>query len=141
MQIQPHLEFDGRCDEAIAFYRQALGAEVVMLMRFGDAPEGAGCAGPMPPADKVMHACLQIGESQVMCSDGSATGVPGFKGFSLSLNAADDAQARQLFDALAEGGQVQMPLAESFFASSFGMVTDRLGVAWSIVVAKAAFDG
>lgn len=138
MHIQPYLLFDGRCDEAIDFYREALGAEVLMLMRFRDAPDGAECGGAAPPPDKVMHACLQIGDSQVLCSDGFATGHPEFKGVSLSLNATNDAQARRRFDALAKGGQVQMPLAESFFASSFGMVTDRLGVAWIIVVQKPA---
>ena len=136
MNIQPYLYFDGRCDEAITFYREAIGAELVMLMRFGEAPEGEGCAGPMPPADKVMHACLQIGDSQVLVSDGFAAGNPEFKGVSLSLNADNDAHARKLFDALALGGQVQMPLAESFFATSFGMLTDRFGVAWIIVVSK-----
>ena len=136
MHIQPYLYFDGRCEDAITFYREAIGAELVMLMRFGEAPDGEGCAGPMPPADKVMHACLQIGDSQVLVSDGFAAGNPEFKGVSLSLNADDDAHARKLFDALAQGGQVQMPLAESFFATSFGMLTDRFGVAWIIVVSK-----
>lgn len=136
MHIQPYLYFDGRCDDAIKFYRDAIGAEVLMLMRFGEAPEGDGCTGPMPPADKVMHACLQIGDSQVLFSDGFAAGNPEFKGVSLSLNADDDAHARLLFDALAKDGQVQMPLAESFFATSFGMLTDRFGVAWIIVVSK-----
>jgi PhnB protein len=135
MQIQPYLFFDGRCEEAVAFYREALGAEVVMLLRFADAPQGdAGCpGGTAPPPDKVMHACLQIGQTQVMASDGFAAGHPEFKGVSLSLAADDDAQARQLFDALAAGGQVQQPLGPSFFASSFGMVTDRFGVAWMVV--------
>jgi PhnB protein len=135
MQIQPYLFFDGRCEEAVAFYREALGAEVVMLLRFADAPQGdAGCpGGTAPPPDKVMHACLQIGQTQVMASDGFAAGNPEFKGVSLSLAADDDAQARQLFDALAAGGQVQQPLGPSFFASSFGMVTDRFGVAWMVV--------
>jgi PhnB protein len=136
MHIQPYLYFDGRCDDAINFYREALGAEVLMLMRFGEAPEGEGCTGPVPPADKVMHACLQIGNSQVLVSDGFAAGNPEFKGVSLSLNADDDAHARVLFDALAQGGQVQMALAESFFATSFGMLTDRFGVGWIIVVSK-----
>jgi PhnB protein len=136
MHIQPYLYFDGRCDDAINFYREALGAEVLMLMRFGEAPEGEGCTGPVPPADKVMHACLQIGNSQVLVSDGFAAGNPEFKGVSLSLNADDDAHARVLFDALAQGGKVQMALAESFFATSFGMLTDRFGVGWIIVVSK-----
>jgi PhnB protein len=118
----------------VSFYREALGAEVVMLLRFGDAPQSeAGCSGGTPPADKIMHACLQIGQTQVMASDGFAAGRPEFKGVSLSLTADDDAQARRLFDALADGGQVQQPLGPSFFASSFGMVTDRFGVAWMVV--------
>jgi PhnB protein len=135
MQIQPYLFFDGRCEEAVSFYRDALGAEVVMLLRYSDAPQGeADCpGGTPPPAEKVMHAALRIGQTQVMASDGFATGRPEFKGVSLSLTADDDAQARRLFDALAAGGQVQQPLGPSFFASSFGMVTDRFGVAWMVI--------
>jgi len=134
MNIQPYLFFDGRSDEAIAFYREALGAEVLTLKRYSDAPEPATCPdGSSPPADKVMHATLQIGEAQIMLSDGFAKGQPEFKGVSLSLLAADDAQVRRLFDALAVGGQVQMPLAPTFFSSSFGMVTDRFGVAWMVL--------
>jgi PhnB protein len=135
MQVQPYLFFDGRCEEAVAFYREALGAQVLMLMHFSDAPAGdAGCpGGTPPPADKVMHVCLQIGQTQVMASDGFAAGNPEFKGVSLSLTADDDAQARRLFDALADGGQVQQPLGPSFFASSFGMVADRFGVSWMVV--------
>src|SRR5688500_6237323 len=113
MHIQPYLFFDGRCEEAIAFYRQALGAELVMLMRFGEGPEGSSqCAeGSSPPADKVMHACMQIGKTQVFLSDGFSTGKPEFKGITLSLSAANDAEAKRLFDALAEGGEIQQPLA------------------------------
>lgn len=136
MYIQPYLFFDGHCDEAIAFYRQALGAEVLMLMRFGEGPEGnAECpGGTAPPADKVMHACLQIGQTQVFLSDGFSAGKPEFKGISLSLSAADDAEAKRLFDALAEGGEIQQPLMPTFFSSSFGMLTDRFGVSWMLVV-------
>jgi PhnB protein len=139
MNIQPYLFFDGRCEEAIAFYRRALSAEVVMLMRYGDNPDGAAqCPdGSQPPADKVMHACLQIGSAQLLVSDGFSAGHPEFKGFSLSLDAADEATARQLFDALAEGGQVTQPLMATFFASSFGMVTDRFGVSWIVLVPTA----
>lgn len=135
MQIQPYLFFEGRCEEAVAFYRDALGAQVLMLMRYGDAPEGdAGCpGGAPPPADKIMHAALQIGQTMVMASDGFAAGHPQFKGVSLSISADDDAQARRLFDALADGGQVQQPLEPTFFASSFGMVADRFGVSWMVV--------
>lgn len=136
MQVQPYLFFDGRCDEAINFYRQALAAEVVMLMRFRDAPDGPGHApdGRMPPPDKVMHACLQIGQTQLLVSDGFCGGKQDFRGFSLSLSADDDAQARRLFDVLAEGGQIGQPLAATFFASSFGMVNDRFGVSWIVLV-------
>jgi PhnB protein len=140
MQVQPYLFFDGRCEEAIAFYREALGAQVLMLMHYSDAPpsDAANCpGGAMPPADKVMHASLQIGQTQVMCSDGFASGRPEFKGVSLSIGADNDAQARRLFDALADGGQVQQPLGPSFFASSFGMLTDRFGVAWMVVAGTA----
>lgn len=136
MQTQPYLFFDGRCEEAIAFYRQAIGAEVVMLMRYADGPEGsAQCPdGTQPPADKVMHACLQIGSTQVLVSDGFSGGRPEFKGFSLALSADDDAAAKRLFDNLADGGQVQQPLMPTFFASSFGMLVDRFGVAWMVLV-------
>ena len=136
MHIQPYLFFDGRCDEAIAFYRQALGAEVVMLMRYGDGPEGsAQCPdGSAPPADKVMHACLQVGSAQILLSDGFSAGKPEFKGISLSLSATDDAEARRVFDGLAEGGKVDHPLMATFFSSSFGMLTDRFGVSWMVMV-------
>jgi len=136
MYIQPYLFFDGRCEEAIAFYRQALDAEVQMLMRYGEGPEGSSqCPdGTSPPADKVMHARLQIGQTQVFLSDGFSQGRPEFKGFSLSLSAADDAEARRLFDALAEGGKVDQPLMATFFSSSFGMATDRFGVSWMVLV-------
>jgi PhnB protein len=135
MQVQPYLFFDGRCEEAVAFYRDSLGAQVIALMHYADAPPGdAGCpGGQMPPADKVMHAALQIGQTVVMASDGFANGRPEFKGVSLSIAADDDAQARKLFDALAAGGQVQQPLGPSFFASSFGMLVDRFGVSWMVV--------
>ena len=135
MQIQPYLFFDGRCEEAIEFYRKAVGAEVKMLMRFKDSPEPPqpGC---MPGSDnKVMHACFQIGDTQVMASDGECKGKPSFQGFSLSLTVADEASAKRLFKALGEGGQVQMPLAKTLFSPSFGMVADRFGVSWMVYVA------
>ncbi|EIM01354.1 hypothetical protein RHOFW104T7_16245 [Rhodanobacter thiooxydans] len=136
MQIQPYLFFDGHCEEAIAFYRKAIAAEVVMLMRYADNPETSfQCPdGTQPPADKVMHACLQIGASQVLVSDGFCGGQLKFDGFSLALTADDDVAARRLFDALADGGQVQQPLMSTFFASSFGMLADRFGVSWMVMV-------
>jgi len=135
MQLQPYLNFDGRCAEAIEFYRAKLGAKVEMLMPFKDSPDPAMC--PPGAGDKVMHSCFRIGDTAVMASDGQCTGRPGFQGFSLSLTAADDAEAKRLFAALSDGGQVQMPLAKTFFASSFGMVADRFGVPWMVVAGNA----
>ena len=135
MQVQPYLFFDGRCEEAIEFYRRTLGAEVGMMMRYKDSPEPCP-EGMIPPGSesKVMHAAMQIGGTTVMASDGSCTGKPSFQGFALSVDAATDAEAKQKFDALGQGGQVQMPLGKTFFASSFGMITDKFGVTWMVIV-------
>ena len=135
MQVQPYLFFDGRCEEAIEFYKGALGARVEMLMRFRESPDPPP-PGMVPPGseDKVMHACLRIGDTAVMASDGRCHGRPSFSGFSLSLTARDEADADRLFTALAEGGEVQMPLAKTFFSPRFGMVADRFGVSWMVVV-------
>ena len=137
MQVQPYLFFDGRCEEAIEFYKKALGAKVEMLMRFKDSPDPPP-PGMVPPGseNKVMHASLRIGDTTVMASDGGCQGKPSFQGFSLSVSAADDADAARLFAAIGEGGQVQMPLGKTFFASSFGMVADRFGVGWMIIAEK-----
>ena len=136
MLIQPYVFFDGPCEEAIAFYREALDAQLLAQMRFSDSPEpGAACPGQdaPPPQDKIMHAMVQIGETQVMMSDGFAAGKPEFRGISLSLSVADDAEAKRRFDALAVGGQVVQALEPTFFSSSFGMVNDRFGVSWMVV--------
>jgi PhnB protein len=134
MQVQPYLVFEGRCDEAIAFYKNAIGAEVEMVMRFKDAPPGACPGGTQPPGDKVMHSSLRVGDTKVMMSDGRCSGKPTFAGINLSLDAKDDAQAKKLFDGLAaDGGNVTVPLNKTFFASSFGMVTDRFGVTWLVI--------
>jgi PhnB protein len=132
MQVQPYLFFDGRCQEAIDFYRQALGAEVLMQMAFKDSPEPT--MAPPEAGDKVMHAALRIGETQVMMSDGMCNGKPTFSGFALSLSPPDTATAQRIFTALGEGGVVNMPLAKTFFAASFGMVNDRFGVTWMVMV-------
>jgi PhnB protein len=136
MRVQPYLFFDGRCEEAIEFYRSTLGAEVVTLMRYKDSPEPHQ-PGMLPPGseDKVMHSSVRIGDAIVMASDGRCLGKPSFQGFSLSLTVASDAEAERLFGSLADGGQVQMPLTKTFFSSRFGMVADRFGVPWMIVVA------
>lgn len=134
MKVQPYLFFDGRCDEAIAFYKKVLGAEVLILMRFKDNPDSPRPE-MLPPnsADKVMHASLRLGETEVMASDGNCMGKPAFQGVSLSLTVDSDADADRLFAALADGGQVQMPIGKTFFASRFGMVADRFGVSWMVV--------
>ena len=137
MQVQPYLFFGGNCAEAVEFYRSALGAEVRALMRYKDSPE------PPPPEmcppgseNHVMHAAFRIGETTVMASDDPSQTQPSFKGFSLSLSAPNDAEAKRLFAALAEGGQVVMPLGKTFFSSRFGMLADRFGVPWMIIVAS-----
>ena len=134
MPVTPYLFFDGRCEEAIEFYKKTLGAEVGMMMRFKDAPDKTMCT--PGTENKVMHACLRIGGTDVMASDGRVQNKPKFEGFALSINPKDEADAERTFKALADGGQVQMPLAETFFAKSFGMVADRFGVGWMIIVEK-----
>lgn len=131
MQIQPYSFFNGRCDEAIAFYRAAVGAEVTMLMRFKDSPLLAAHGNP----EKVMHASLRIGDSTLLVSDGQCSGQLDFQGFALSLTVPNDAEAERLFAALGDGGQVQAPLAKTFFSSKFGMLTDRFGLLWMVYVA------
>jgi PhnB protein len=135
MQVQPYLFFDGRCEEAVEFYRGALGAKVEMFLRFKECPEKEHKPSP-GTEDKVMHCSLRIGEATIMASDGMGPkGQPSFQGFALSLTAADAAEADRLFNALADGGQVQQPLIETFFSPRFGMVADRFGVPWMVVVA------
>lgn len=134
--VQPYLFFGGRCEEAIAFYGTAVGAQLGMLMRFKDSPE------PMPPGmlppgyeNKVMHASFRIGDTELMASDGCGES-EGFKGFSLSLSVASEAEAQRVFAALAQDGQVKMPLAKTFWSPSYGMLTDRFGVDWMVMAAS-----
>jgi len=132
--LNPYLFFDGRCEEAIEFYRKTLGAEQLMLMRYKDAPAEAKsqqCDTPISE-NKVMHARLRIGGSTIMLSDGPCSGK--FDGFSLSLTAPNPAEAERLFTALSAGGRVDMPLAKTFFSPAFGMLTDRFGVKWMVIV-------
>ncbi|HEV8456422.1 MAG TPA: VOC family protein [Gemmatimonadales bacterium] len=134
MQIQTYLFFDGRCEEALEFYRSALGAEVTTLMRFKESPDQSmvspGCE------DKVMHSSFRIAETTLLASDGRCQGQPSFEGFALTLTAPNEAEAERLFTSLSDGGQVQMPLTETFFARRFGMAADRFGVSWMILVAR-----
>lgn len=132
MQVEPYLFFEGRCDEAIEFYRQALGAEVTMLMRYKESPDPGMCQPGLE--DKVMHASLRIGKTTVLVSDGRCAGPPVFQGFALTLAVADEAEAERLFAALEGGGKVMMPLTRTFYSPRFGMVTDRFGVLWMIIV-------
>jgi PhnB protein len=134
MKVQPYLFFNGKCEEAIEFYKNALGAKVLMMMRFKDNPDKPGPEKVSPALDdKVMHACIKIGEAEVMASDGMGTGNLEFKGITLSLSVASEAEADRLFNALANGGQVQMPIGKTFFSPRFGMVTDRFGVSWMVI--------
>lgn len=136
MQVQSYLNFDGRCEEALEFYREAIGAEVTALMRLSDSPE-PGAPGMQPPGseNKVMHASFRVGDTTVMASDCHCKGQAKFEGFSLALNPPTVAEAERLFAALADGGQVQMPLTKTFWSPSFGVVSDRFGVSWMISVA------
>ena len=132
MQVQPYLFFNGRCEEAFAFYKAALGAEVTALMRFKDSPAPQP-PGTLPPGseNKVMHGAMRIGNT---ASDGHCNGKPNFGGFSLTLSVATAAAAERIFAALGDGGTVQMPLSQTFFASRFGMLADRFGVGWMVIV-------
>lgn len=135
MQVQPYLFFNGCAEEAFECYRRALGAEVIDVMRYRDSPEPPP-PGMIPPGseNKVMHASLRIGSSTVMASDGHCSGQAAFQGFSLSVDFPDEQGARKAFDALADGGTVQMPLGKTFFSPCFGMVMDRFGVGWMVIV-------
>ena len=137
MPVQAYLFFDGRCEEAVEFYKKALGAKVEMLMRFKENPEPQ--PGTMPPGseEKILHTSLRIGDTTVMASDGHCAGKPSFQGFALSLGAPNASEADRLFAALADGGKVQMPLAKTFWSPRFGMVSDRFGVLWMVGVEQS----
>jgi PhnB protein len=133
IQVQPYLFFEGRCEEALEFYRRAVGAEVTALMRSKDSPDPEMA---IPGGeDKVIHAMFRIGETTLLASDGRGQGSPSFQGFALSLTVPSETEAERLFAALGAGGQVLMPLMKTFFSPSFGMVADRFGVSWMIYVA------
>jgi len=136
MHAQIYLFFDGRTEEALDFYKKTLGVQVEMLMRYKDAPLEAkeGCA--PGTENKVMHSSFKLGDQRVMASDGYAKGNPEFKGFSLSLATKDEAEAEKVFAALGDGGQVQQPLIKTFFSPKFGMVQDKFGVGWMVLVGE-----
>lgn len=134
MRVEPYLFFGGRCEEAIEFYKSALGATDATLLRFSETPDKPPFALPPEWDRKIMHASMKIGETTVMASDGMPGEAPAFHGFSLSITAPDEAAGRRLFDALAAGGQVRMPMGKTFFSPCFGMLADRFGVGWMIGV-------
>jgi PhnB protein len=133
--VQPYLFFNGRCEEAVAFYKKALGAEVMMSMRYKESPE-APPPGMVPPGfeNKIMHTSFRVGQTVVMASDGCTADGPKFEGFSLSVAVSTPAEVDQIFNALAEGGKVTMPATKTFWSPRFGMVTDKFGVGWMITV-------
>lgn len=133
MQVQPYLFFDGRCEEAIDFYKKAIGANVETLMRWKDNPDQSACT--PQNANKVMHVSVKIGDVSVLASDGRSEGKPEFKGFALTISAKTEGEADKLFAALSDGGQVQMPLTKTFFSPKFGMCADKFGVGWMVLVA------
>jgi len=137
MRVEPYLFFNGRCEEAVEFYKKALGAEVAMLMRFKDSPEPQA-PGMLPPGseNKVMHVSFRVGDTTVMASDGFCKGQTDFQGLSLSLTVSNETEADRVFAALADGGHVQMPLNKTFWSPRFGMVTDRFGLEWMVTVMR-----
>jgi PhnB protein len=135
MQVQSYLMFNGRCEEAIEFYKKALGAKVEMVMRFKDAPEGQCSPGN---ENKIMHSSFQIGDTVLMATDGMMNpDKPEFKGISLTLNPKTEAECERLLNALADGGQVHQPLIKTFFSPKFGVVADKFGVSWMVLVEQA----
>jgi PhnB protein len=132
MEVQPYLFFEGRCEEALEFYKKALGATVSMMVRFKDSPDPANCGGAGP--ENIMHATFHIGESTLMASDGRCSGKQAHEGFALSLTPATVPDAERLFAALSDGGKIQMPLTKTFWSPMFGMCADRFGISWMISV-------
>ena len=134
MNVQPYVFFDGRCEEALDFYKKTIGAKPKMLMRFKEAPDQSMIS---PGShDKIMHAEVQIGDATVLMSDGRCQGKPNFQGFALTILAKTEAEADKTFAALSDGGQVTMPLAKTFFSPRFGMLADKFGVGWMVLVAQ-----
>lgn len=136
-KLEPYLFYEGRCEEAIEFYHKAIGAETVMLFRFADSPEPAQ-ADCQPPGsgNKIMHATIKVGETVLLVSDGRCSGKPNFQGMALSISVPAEADADRFFNALGDGGQVVMPLTKTFYSPRFGMVNDRFGLMWMIMVSQ-----
>ena len=133
MNVEAYLFFNGRTEEAIEFYKKAIGAKPEMVMRYGDSPDKS--QNPPGSDDKIMHSSFMVGDSRIMASDGECSGQASFQGFSLSITAESEAEADRVFSALSEGGQVQMPLSPTFFSPKFGMLVDKFGIGWMIMAA------
>jgi PhnB protein len=136
MNVQPYISFEGRAQEAIDFYKGAIGAKVDVIMHFKDGPPEMQAQMSPDSKDKIMHAAFHIGDTQVMASDGRCTGKASFGGISLTINAGSNEEAEKLFNALAQGGQVGMPMSETFFAHRLGVVSDKFGVGWMVLNPK-----
>lgn len=134
MKVEPYLNFNGRCEEALEFYKSAIGAEALYVMRFKESPDPSMC--PAGGGEKILHCSFRVGETTLMASDGDMSGKASFEGITLTLSPSSDAEAQKLFNALGAGGTVSMPLSKTFFATQFGMLSDRFGVRWMVLVRK-----
>jgi len=135
MYVQPYVFFNGRCEEALNYYSEKLGAQVIFKMHFRDAPPDPNNPPRPELADKIMHANVQLGTTFWMASDGACDPAAGsFNGFSLSLTVEDSAIAEKSFNALADGGQVVMPFQKTFWSDGFGVVEDRFGLKWMVTL-------
>ncbi|MFL6537470.1 MAG: VOC family protein [Chthoniobacterales bacterium] len=133
LAVQPYLFFGGRCEEALEFYGSVMGAKIISMMRFSDAPEQPPGIAP-GNEKKVMHASVRVGQTTFMASDGRCEGEPGFEGFTMSVTVPNDAEAERVFGALSDSGKVEMPLMQTFWTSKFGMLEDKFGVGWMVSV-------
>ena len=133
MKVQAYVTFDGRCEEALEFYKKSIGAVVTGLMRWKDSQD-KDMRGPPGYEEKIMNASFRIGETELMADDGMGEKPAEFKGMTLAIEVADDAEAKRVFTALGEGGSITMPLMKTFWTSSFGMLTDKFGVPWMVNV-------
>jgi PhnB protein len=132
MNVQPYLFFDGKCVEALEFYKKAIAADVKTVLRWKDSPDPSMCT--PANADKVMHAHFNVGDTAILASDGHNNGAPKFEGFALTITTKSEAEADKLFGALSDGGNVTLAMTKTFFSPHFGMLADKFGVHWMIMV-------
>ena len=137
MKVQAYETFDGRCEEALECYKKSIGAEITSLMRWEESPDN-DMKGPPGYEEKILNASFRIGETELIADDGMGNeALAEFKEMTLVIEVADDAKAKRVFMALGKGGNVTMPLAKTFWSSSFGMLTDKFGVPWMVGVETA----